>query len=176
MSASFLLTLTSLYLHCNYLLNLLPLFRMPIMARMFNDTFWRNFVIFVSVVDKSGTCLHFWKRCNTLNAMSPLQVSTDFVSTNIINVCTFADLYDAILTNHHFEWSKAASGDTLLFNLFIDISVMFFLNKAMHYIFLERSYCHPNPCLNGGSCSQSDDSYICLCQLEYKGKNCEGIY
>ena len=59
MSASFLLTLTSLYLHCNHLLNLLPPFRMPIMARMFNDTFWRNFVIFVSVMDKSGTCLHF---------------------------------------------------------------------------------------------------------------------
>jgi len=39
---------------------------------------------------------------------------------------------------------------------------------------LERSFCHPNPCLNGGTCSQSDESYTCVCEDGYKGKNCEG--
>lgn len=38
----------------------------------------------------------------------------------------------------------------------------------------EISRCHPNPCRNGGTCSETDESFVCLCPEGYKGKTCAG--
>ena len=40
-------------------------------------------------------------------------------------------------------------------------------------VLIERSFCHPSPCLNGGTCTEIDESYMCVCAQGYKGKNCE---
>ena len=41
--------------------------------------------------------------------------------------------------------------------------------------FAAKSYCHPNPCLHGGSCVDIKDGYTCKCPGSYRGTNCEGI-
>ena len=33
--------------------------------------------------------------------------------------------------------------------------------------------CSPNPCLNGGSCSDGVNSYTCSCVAGYSGNNCQ---
>ena len=33
--------------------------------------------------------------------------------------------------------------------------------------------CNPNPCLNGGTCSNDGDSYSCKCAEGFIGKICE---
>ena len=33
--------------------------------------------------------------------------------------------------------------------------------------------CGSNPCLNGGSCADSGDDYVCTCPPRFKGKNCD---
>ena len=38
-----------------------------------------------------------------------------------------------------------------------------------------KSYCHPNPCLRGGSCVDDKDGYACRCIGSYRGTNCEGL-
>lgn len=38
-----------------------------------------------------------------------------------------------------------------------------------------KSYCHPNPCLHGGKCTDSKSGYTCKCIGSYRGVNCEGI-
>ena len=39
---------------------------------------------------------------------------------------------------------------------------------------LAASRCHPNPCENGGSCSDKDIGFECLCTSGYTGSKCEG--
>lgn len=34
-------------------------------------------------------------------------------------------------------------------------------------------HCASNPCLNGGSCTNTSTSYICYCSSEFSGNNCE---
>ena len=34
--------------------------------------------------------------------------------------------------------------------------------------------CHPNPCLNGGSCKQNGNGFDCFCEVQYTGSLCEG--
>ena len=34
--------------------------------------------------------------------------------------------------------------------------------------------CHPNPCLNGGTCKQNGNGFDCLCEVQYTGSVCEG--
>ena len=33
--------------------------------------------------------------------------------------------------------------------------------------------CTPNPCQNGGSCTDMVDGYVCSCAAGYTGTNCE---
>ena len=44
------------------------------------------------------------------------------------------------------------------------------------YIFFnstELNYCLPNPCQNGGNCTDGVKSYNCSCVKGFNGKNCE---
>ena len=34
-------------------------------------------------------------------------------------------------------------------------------------------FCHPNPCLNGGSCANGKTNYTCNCPKGYTGEVCE---
>lgn len=33
--------------------------------------------------------------------------------------------------------------------------------------------CHPNPCLNGGTCKENGGGYDCICEKRFSGPNCE---
>ena len=33
--------------------------------------------------------------------------------------------------------------------------------------------CDPNPCMNGGVCTDGIDAYTCTCAAGYTGENCE---
>ena len=33
--------------------------------------------------------------------------------------------------------------------------------------------CDPNPCQNGGTCTDDVNDYTCSCPKDYSGKNCE---
>lgn len=36
-----------------------------------------------------------------------------------------------------------------------------------------KSPCHPNPCMNGGSCTENGGGYDCTCTAQFNGPNCE---
>lgn len=36
-----------------------------------------------------------------------------------------------------------------------------------------KNKCHPNPCLNGGTCRENGGGYDCTCVPQYSGPNCE---
>ena len=42
--------------------------------------------------------------------------------------------------------------------------------------FLEENKCHPNPCRNGGICTEADGGYICTCMEGFKGLTCQGQF
>jgi len=35
------------------------------------------------------------------------------------------------------------------------------------------NYCDPNPCVNGGACSNGQDGYSCSCTTGWTGANCD---
>lgn len=39
-----------------------------------------------------------------------------------------------------------------------------------------KSPCHPNPCMNGGSCTENGGGYDCTCTAQFNGPNCESKY
>lgn len=41
---------------------------------------------------------------------------------------------------------------------------------------LEHNKCQPNPCKNGGSCTEINGGFECSCGAEYRGPTCEGNY
>lgn len=41
------------------------------------------------------------------------------------------------------------------------------------YLFLVENKCEPNPCINGGTCSESEDDYVCTCREGFLGHSCE---
>lgn len=48
-------------------------------------------------------------------------------------------------------------------------------NVTLLFCYQERDLCHPNPCLNGGTCSRTEfGGYRCECTSGYSGTNCTG--
>ncbi|XP_076017496.1 coagulation factor IX-like [Genypterus blacodes] len=47
--------------------------------------------------------------------------------------------------------------------------------KTMEFLagYLDGDQCDPHPCQNGGSCEDGISAYICWCQPNFDGKNCE---
>lgn len=37
------------------------------------------------------------------------------------------------------------------------------------------SKCHPDPCKNGGTCTETDDGFTCTCAPNFFGERCEGM-
>ena len=35
--------------------------------------------------------------------------------------------------------------------------------------------CDTQPCMNGGTCVNTPDSYLCMCTRDYRGPNCEEV-
>ena len=48
----------------------------------------------------------------------------------------------------------------------------YYLMTAGRYCETNIDDCIPDPCLNGGSCSDRVDEYVCGCAPEYVGANC----
>ena len=42
------------------------------------------------------------------------------------------------------------------------------------FIVLEENKCHPSPCKNGGTCTETEEGFECSCKEGFKGKICEG--
>ena len=47
------------------------------------------------------------------------------------------------------------------------------MNRIDHQFTLDIDECSPNPCKNGGTCTDGLNSYSCSCQVGYEGDNCE---
>ena len=43
------------------------------------------------------------------------------------------------------------------------------------FFLLEEDKCHPNPCKNGGVCTEANGQYVCTCAEGFKGINCQGL-
>lgn len=41
------------------------------------------------------------------------------------------------------------------------------------YFFIDSDDCTPNPCVNGGSCTDQVNNYLCQCPPGYNGVNCQ---
>ena len=44
--------------------------------------------------------------------------------------------------------------------------------KNISHDFVDIDDCNPNPCANGGTCTDGVDSYTCQCAAGYTGPNC----
>jgi len=40
-------------------------------------------------------------------------------------------------------------------------------------LFADRDLCQSQPCLNGGTCSDRDNTIVCLCPADYSGELCD---
>lgn len=45
-------------------------------------------------------------------------------------------------------------------------------NQCQYQYFVETSYCTPNPCQNGATCSSGRDSFTCYCPVGFTGEHC----
>ena len=52
--------------------------------------------------------------------------------------------------------------------------ITFLLFPLLTLIVGTKDYCHPNPCLNSGTCVQVLGGYDCHCDEQYTGAHCEG--
>lgn len=49
--------------------------------------------------------------------------------------------------------------------------------QVLSFLYSDTNECHPNPCLNNGTCTDLVDDYNCTCLQGYVGRNCEnGTY
>ena len=48
------------------------------------------------------------------------------------------------------------------------------LPGSLFFLLLEDK-CHPNPCKNGGVCTEANGQYVCTCAEGFKGINCQGL-
>ncbi|XP_053160406.1 coagulation factor VII [Hemicordylus capensis] len=39
--------------------------------------------------------------------------------------------------------------------------------------YIDPNQCNSNPCQNGGTCTDQFQDYVCICPIDYEGKNCE---
>ena len=60
---------------------------------------------------------------------------------------------------------------TIAFNYLL----IFYLPLTVLFSLQEENKCHPNPCRNGGICTEANGGFICTCMEGYKGTNCEGM-
>ena len=47
-----------------------------------------------------------------------------------------------------------------------------FISRRCAFVFLDIDDCHPNPCQNGGTCTDKPNGYYCKCAAGYTGRNC----
>ena len=45
--------------------------------------------------------------------------------------------------------------------------------SQVNLLFSETDRCQSNPCLNGATCTNQADSYVCKCDQKYYGIHCE---
>ena len=45
---------------------------------------------------------------------------------------------------------------------------------SIFFVFTEENKCHPSPCKNGGTCTETEEGFECSCKEGFKGKICEG--
>ena len=48
-----------------------------------------------------------------------------------------------------------------------------FFNYVCSFFYSDINECSPNPCQNGGICTDAINDYICTCPFVYFGTNCE---
>ena len=55
------------------------------------------------------------------------------------------------------------------------LHVLYVIVRTVFYMFcfVVPNYCSSNPCMNGGTCTDGVDSYICECDSGYAGDDCE---
>ena len=39
--------------------------------------------------------------------------------------------------------------------------------------FITATFCNPDPCENGGTCTEGEDTHVCICVEGYEGVNCQ---
>ena len=74
-----------------------------------------------------------------------------------------------INTNGFYEFisSIAISNINIILFYFIDFVILLSLQ------FLDTHLCRSDPCQNGGSCIDGENSYTCTCLPKHTGSNCE---
>ena len=61
----------------------------------------------------------------------------------------------------------------LYFHLYFYYQILFkFISRKCAFVFLDIDDCHPNPCQNGGTCTDKPNGYYCKCAAGYTGRNC----
>ena len=45
--------------------------------------------------------------------------------------------------------------------------------KLNHLLFTDKDECDPNPCQNGGTCTDGIDSFTCSCEEGFTGITCQ---
>ena len=49
-----------------------------------------------------------------------------------------------------------------------------YLDLITFFIFIDKNECLTNPCINNGTCINTDGSYTCICPQGWAGKDCGG--
>ena len=87
-----------------------------------------------------------------------------------------AKLFEWVYSKTYVEWKVArCSSDAGIYSANKALIVIVGLTMAFLFAYtLEPDKCRPNPCHNGGSCTELLFDYECTCPHGYHGKHCEG--